>query len=111
MPPFKYVGDSNSPAKIEYNLPSSIENDAQLSDYFEYLKSIATGIGSIKSIDMEPFYYLMDLPGGPNKFDKGLVLKLFGFLSKSRDAERFEDANDAMKCIAKIEDYRTEMGF
>ena len=109
MPPFKYNPTPDEPAKIEYILPTKLENDKELADYFNYLKSISIEMGSITLNDLQPFYYLMN-NYNPNSFSKEMVLKLFGFLIKSRDAEKFESKEEADKCIGSIEIYRTELG-
>ena len=106
MPAPQFRPTVDNVANLEYKLPTKVENNKELDDYLNYLKSIGQSMGSITSHDLEIFYYLMKFP---QKFNKENLNRLFTFLNQAARAEYFYDTKDAEDCIAMIETYRTEM--
>lgn len=98
----------SAPMSIEYKLPTRVENDAELADYIEYLKSIGKGegMGSITAHDLDIFYRLFAIP---QRFSRDKVEELFGPLSHLVSGERFESREEAVECLNMIEHYRTEL--
>lgn len=105
MSPLEYKPEGDNVAKIEYTLPTLVENDKQLDDYLMYLKSIK-GMGAITNHDLQTFYALMKIP---QRFSKDNLKKLFTFMEQAASAEYFESTQDAADCVSLIETYRTEM--
>lgn len=91
---------------VELVAPTIVENDAQLQDYYAYIKSVGTDIGSLTEEDIKPFYFLMKIP---QRFSKDALNKLFGLLNQMAGAERFADVATAKECVSMIDMYRTEM--
>lgn len=99
---------ASTPMHIEYKLPTRVENDTELGDYIEYLKSIGNGegLGSVTAHDLDIFYHLFTIP---QRFSKSKVEELFGLLSHMVSGERFESREEAAECLNMIEHYRTEL--
>ncbi len=93
--------------QMEYKLPTLVENDGQLMDYYDYLKSVGDKMGGITEEDIKIFYYLMKIP---QKFSKESLNKIFGLINQLASAERFLKVEDARECVNLIETYREEMG-
>lgn len=92
--------------KVELAPPTIVENEEQINDYFDYLKSIGGELGAITKEDLEPFYFLMKIP---QRFKKESLNRLFELLQQLASAERFSSTEDAKDCMHMIEMYRTEM--
>lgn len=93
--------------EIEYKLPTLVENDAQLIDYYNYLKSIGDKMGSVTEEDINIFYHLMRIP---QKFSKETLNKIFGLINQIASSERFLKTEDAKECVSMIEMYKEERG-
>lgn len=109
IPKFNPGSMSNPDAKsVEYSLPTKVENDEELQNYFDYLKSIGQGegMGSITESDLAIFYRLFQIP---QRFSKEKVEDLFALLEQLAGAERFESNAVARECVLMIDTYRTEL--
>lgn len=108
IPKFTAESIHNPMSTIQYACPTKVENDAQLEDFFHYLKDIAQegGMGSIKESDLDIFYHLFQIP---QKFDVEKVKKLFALLEQLAGAEKFQDVKVAQDCLSMVEAYRTEL--
>lgn len=93
--------------QMEYKLPTLVENDGQLIDYYNYLKLIGDKMGSVTEEDLKVFYHLMSMP---QKFSRESLNKIFGLINQLASAERFLKIEDARECLLMIETYREEMG-
>jgi hypothetical protein len=104
----KFNPEPGAPMNIEYRLPTRVENDAQLEEYYQYLKSIAEGegMGSVTEHDLNIFYHLFEIP---QRFSKMKVEKLFGLLEQMSGGERFESREAAQDCLNMIASYRDEL--
>lgn len=93
--------------KVDYVLPTKLENDRELRMYREYIVHIVQGegMGSVTKTDVALLYSLFE---HSDRFTKEQVKETCSLFEHVASAEAFESVELARECLSRIDSYRTE---